>query len=265
VNRRACLIIICLVPIALHCATTGVNRGDINLFSSADEVRIGRDFADVIEKEMTLIDDPEVIEYIDMLGQMIVNSSERRDISYMFKVVDSDEVNAFALPGGFIYVNKGLILEASNEGELVSVIAHEVGHVVARHGTEQLTRQYGFSVVTSLVLGSNPEFWEEQAAGLFSAVGLLSYGRKAELEADRLGIEEMFRSGYNPSAMVTFFEKLLALHEDSPSSIEKLFRTHPPTQERIDKSRGIIGYLPFRPGEKLDSERFHDVKAILQS
>ena len=253
-----------LLLLSSQCATSGVNKGDINLFSSSDEVSIGKDFSAAVEKEIILEQNTEVLSYIDELGQLIVEHSERQDISYHFKVVDSEEVNAFALPGGYIYINRGLILTASNEAELISVIAHEVGHVVARHGTEQLTRQYGFSIVSSLALGANPKFWEEQVAGLFGALGLLHYGRKAELEADHLGLEEMHRAGYKPEAMASFFEKLLELHNDSPGSLEKLFLTHPPTQERIDKAREFVGYLQLRPGERLDTDRFHAIQGLLK-
>ncbi len=263
--NRGLLWLACVVSLMLFgCATTGVNRGDINLFTDADEIKIGKDFSREIEKSLTIVNDPEVNRYIDSLGQQIVSVSERHDIPYHFKVVDSEEVNAFALPGGYVYVNRGLILQAENEAELVSVIAHEVAHVVARHGTEQLTRQYGMSVVASLALGSNPRFWEEQAAGLFSTLGLLHYGRKAELEADHLGLQEMVQVNYNPEAMVSFFEKLIALHKQSPGALEKLLSTHPPTQERIDRAWDFIGHLPFKQGEKMDSDIFHRVQARLE-
>src|SRR5712671_6051362 len=171
------------------------------------EVREGRMLAAEVDKEAKFIDDPIITEYVNRVGQNIVLHSDAK-IPFTIKVIDSDEVNAFALPGGFFYVNKGLILAADNEAELAGVMAHEISHVIARHGVENRTKgnlmQYG-ARAGMILLGPIPRMVLQNTAGLIEAMAFLKFSRGAEEEADRLGMQYMWAAGYDPNAMATMF------------------------------------------------------------
>ena len=181
-----------------------------------------------------------------------------------FKVVDTEVVNAFALPGGWLYINRGLIAAAENESELAGVVGHEIGHVVGRHGARQITKAFGLQMLLELAVGEKPSA-ARQIAGQFAEVGagltLLKYGREAEREADRFAVEETYAAGIDPEGMATFFEKLMAMHASEPKGVEVWFSTHPPSRERIANVRAQIQKLPPKPGLKADSKRFGEVKA----
>jgi len=217
-----------------------------------------------------MYDDPAVAAYIDSLGQLLVRHSRRPDLEYTFRVTAQDEVNAFALPGGWLYVNRGLIAAAANESELAGVVAHEIGHVVGRHGARQITKQFGLAVLVDLALGEDDDrSLSREMAGQFTSIGggltLLKYGRDAEREADHFAVEQTYAAGIDPIGMATFFEKLLALHESAPEGVAVWFSTHPPTRERIARVRADIGNLSPKQGLKVDSARFQEIKArILQ-
>ncbi len=247
------------------CATTGVNKGDINLISVDQEIRMGRDFAAQIAKTYPLLEDKEINAYFQRLGEQIAKQSDWPDLQYHFQVVNTADVNAFAIPGGWVYIHRGLIERADNLSEVACVVGHEIGHVVARHGTELMTKQYGIALVTQLILGQNPALWEKIAAQLFTTAGVLHYSRKHELEADRLGICYAYRAGYDPNGMVTFFEKLQALQKHEPSLIEVWFSTHPPTSERIKQAERLIAELPAKPGLKKDEPSFHAIQKKLKT
>lgn len=253
--------VFCLAAIAL-CAGCG-QISQVNVISTEQELEMGFKFSQEIEKELKLVDDPEVKAYVDSLGQLLAKNSDRSDIPYVIRVVDTDEVNAFAIPGGYLYVNRGLIVTASRECELAGVMGHEIGHIVGRHSAKQMSRELGLSAITGLILGNDPATWSSLTANVLSAGTLLHYGREAELEADRHGIEETYRAGIDPDGMVTFFEKLLDMEQSEPGLLEKLFSTHPPTRERISTGRGIIASLPSKGGLKTDSPRFHAIQKRL--
>ena len=240
----------------------------LNLLSTADEVAIGRQAAAEVESGIPIYDDPVVLAYVDSLGQVLARHSKRPDLAYHFKVVDTDDVNAFALPGGWLYVNRGLIQAAANESELAGVVGHEIAHVVGRHGARQITKQFGLAMLVELAVGEDPSL-ARQIAGQFAQVGagltLLKYGRDAEREADYLAVEEIHAAGIDPEGMATFFEKLLTLHETEPEGTAVWFSTHPPSRERIANVRAQIAKLPSRPGLRADSERFRSVKARVQT
>ncbi|MBI5167093.1 MAG: M48 family metalloprotease [candidate division NC10 bacterium] len=225
---------------------------------------MGRQIAREVERKYPMYRDPGVVEYISELGGRLAQISDRRDVRYRFQVVDSKEVNAFALPGGYIYVNKGLILASDNEAELAGVIGHEIGHVVGRHGAARLSMMYGYDLLATVLLGPNPAFWKALVADLFGTAGLLAYSRADESEADELGVRYLYRSGYDPGAMIAFFQKLLALQKREPDLLEKSFSSHPPTSERIAKVRGDIAHLPPREGQIQDSDYFQHVKARIR-
>ncbi len=254
-----------IVLVACLAALPGcAGLAQVNIISTEDEIAMGTQFSKEIEKgEIKLWRDPEVQAYIDSLGQLLARNSDRNDIPYVIKVVDTDEVNAFAIPGGYLYVNRGLITTAANESELAGVMGHEIGHIVGRHSAKQITRQYGLSVLSGVLLGSDPSAVAQITSGLVGNGALLKYGRDAELEADSYGIVETYRAGIDPSGMATFFEKLLGLHESQPSGLETLFSTHPPTTERIAKARAQIAQLPARSSLSKDSARFHAIQKKL--
>ncbi len=236
----------------------------LNLLSTADEVAIGHQAAEEVEKEVAIYDDPVVLAYVDSLGQALARHSKRPDLTYHFKVVDTDDVNAFALPGGWLYVNRGLISASANESELAGVVGHEVAHVVARHGARQITKQFGLAMLVQVAVGDDPSL-TRQIAGQFAQLGagltLLKYGRDAECEADYLAVQETYAAGIDPEGMATFFEKLLALHETEPEGAAVWFSTHPPSRERIANVRAQIAALPTKRGLRADSERFQEMKA----
>ena len=236
---------------------------DINIFTDAQEVQLGKQFSGEIEKEMKMYPDPIVIAYIDQLGQHLANHSQRRNITYHFKVVNTDVVNAFAVPGGYLYVNIGLIRAAENESELAGVIGHEIGHVVGKHGVKQMTRQLGLAAVAQLALGENQSKLKQMVANLAANGVLMKYSRDAERAADIYAVQEMYDAGIDPEGMATFFEKLLKLQKSKPSKLQQLFSTHPPTTERIAAVRSQIARLPRKSNLKTDSQRFHQIKKRL--
>ena len=256
------VLIFLLTGSMLSCAA--VNQ--LNLLSSEQEVEIGRQAAAEIDRQVPLYDDPVVAAYIDDLGQALVRHSRRPELDYTFQVTDQDEVNAFALPGGWLYVNRGLITTAANESELAGVIGHEIGHVVGRHGARQITKQYGLAMLIELAVGREEgRSMARDIAGQFVSLGagltLLKYSRDAEREADYFAVQETYAAGIDPEGTASFFEKLLALHESEPEGVAVWFTTHPPTQERIASVRADIRKLPARQGLRKDSERFRKIKA----
>lgn len=244
----------------------GSTLQNINIIPDGQEVEMGHQFSKEIEREVKLYTDPEVVKYVQDLGQSLVKHSQRSEITYTIKVVDTDDVNAFALPGGYLYVNRGLISTAKNESELAGVMGHEIGHVVGRHGAKQMTRQYGLQILTGMVTGDNPGIARQlagQFAGLGGTLGMFKYSRDAEREADAYAIQELYDAGIDPIGMATFFEKLNALHEQQPSGFAALFATHPPTPERIANAKQAIAALPKKAGLKSDSNLFHVIQKRL--
>ncbi len=239
--------------------------GRLNFLSTQQEVEIGRQAAYEIERSLPIYRDRIVQGYIDSLGQALARHARRTDVVYRIKVVDTDEVNAFALPGGWLYVNRGLITAAENESELAGVMGHEIGHIVGRHGARRISKRFGLSVLLGLAVGSGDPTLARQIAGQFAELGtglaLLKYGRDAEREADQLAVEETYSAGVDPEGMATFFEKLLAGQASEPEGAAAWFSTHPATRERIRKVRDRIATLPAKPGLKRDSERFRSIKA----
>jgi predicted Zn-dependent protease len=207
-----------------------------------------------------MLADPEVQRYVDTMGRRLLTGVQAVEFDYTFKVVKDNDVNAFAVPGGHIYVNSGLIKSARNESELAGVMAHEINHVVARHGTRQLTQQYGLALVTQLVLGQDPNMLAQLAASLFGQAGTMSYSRSMESQADYLGVQTMYRAGYNPEGMATFLTQLNAMSRNNPGNLAQFFSTHPMTADRIQHVKSEIAQLP--PGKyREDNTEFKRIKA----
>jgi predicted Zn-dependent protease len=236
-----------------------------NFTSLEKEIALGRELAAEIERQVRLVDDPVISEYVNRVGQNIVRNSDAQ-VPFTFKVVEDDSINAFALPGGFVFVNTGILLRADEEAEVAGVLAHEIAHVTARHGTENSTKSQIINIasIPLIFLGGVIGFGIRQAAGLIIPMQYMSFSRGAEEEADYLGIQYAYKTGYDPGAAVTFFEKIQALETAKPGTISSLFASHPPTENRIEKTQENIGLvLPERDRYVLTTSEFMDVKERL--
>ena len=241
-------------------------RGVGNWYSTDTEMKMGKMYATQIEKSTKFITDPVVPEYVNRIGQNIVKNSDCK-VPFTIKVIDSDEINAFALPGGFFYVNSGLLLNADEEAELAGVMAHETAHVCAHHIAKQMTRanyaQLGMIPVMILVGGwTGVGIYE--GSQLVIPMAFLKFDRQFEMQADYLGIQYMYRAGYDPQAFITFFEKIQALQKRKPGLVSKAFADHPQTPDRILHSQEEIArILPARDEYMVTTSEFDDVKARL--
>ncbi|MBP1752787.1 MAG: peptidase lipoprotein, family [Geobacteraceae bacterium] len=258
-----------LVPMMLlsgfssGCAVNPTDIKGFNLISIEEEKQLGSKFSAEVEKQQTVIKDPDVQNYVDRVGRRLLTGVQARDFDYTFKVIKDNDVNAFAVPGGHIYVNSGLIKAADNESELAGVMAHEINHAVARHGTRQLTQQYGFALVSQLVLGQDPNLLAQLASSLFGQAGTMSYSRSMESQADYLGVQTMYRAGYNPNGMTTFLGKLETMKKSNPGSLAQFFSTHPMTSDRIQSVKRDIAQLPAKVYQEDNTELIR-IKAKLR-
>jgi predicted Zn-dependent protease len=241
---RAALIAAAAALVSAGCATTGINKGQFNIISSDEEVQMGQQFTAEVEKEYTVYENPAVTAYVQGVGNKITAVCDRSDIQYRFAVIEKDEMNAFALPGGYIYVYTGLMKHVDDEAELAAVLAHEVGHVAARHSAERLSQMYGYQFIASLVLGENPNVYAELFSNIFSSTGFLYFGRQNEYEADRLGAKYLNAAGYDVGGMVDLMGKLKDLEGREPSKFEEWLSTHPPTSERLAQVQTYVTTLP---------------------
>jgi hypothetical protein len=240
-------------------------RGLGDWYSLEGEIRMGKQYAQEVEATSKLVRDPTVTEYVNRIGQNLVRNSDAQ-VPFTIKVIDSDEVNAFALPGGFFYVNSGLILAADEESELAGVMAHEIAHVAARHATRQMTRAQWANIGTIplIFVGGGIGYAVRSAAGLGLPLTFLSFSRGFESEADYLGLQYMYKAGYDPNAFVQFFEKLQAREKKKPGTLARAFSTHPQTPDRISKSQEEIArILPARAQYVVTTSEFSEVKARL--
>lgn len=243
-----------------------INKLQINFYSFDKEVAIGRQFAQEVDRSAKLVEDPIIVEYINKVGQNLVLHSDAK-VPFTIKVIDSDEINAFALPGGFFYVNKGLILAADNEAELAGPMSHEIAHVAARHGVEQASKGQivNWGSLPLIFLGGWGGFAVRQAASLAIPMGFLKFNRSAEYEADILGVQYLWASGYDPHAMATFFEKLQAQEKKKPGTMSRIFSTHPMVGDRIDRVNALISRFPDRSEYTINTSEFNQVKNRLIS
>ncbi len=242
----------------------GIGKG-VNFYSLEKEEALGKELSQQVESESKLLKDPVVDEYINRLGQNLVRNSDAK-VPFTIKVIDSDEINAFALPGGYFYVNTGLIEAADNEAELAGVMAHEIAHVAARHATRNMTKGqiWNIASIPLIFVGGPVGFAVEEAAGLAVPMGFLKFSRDAEREADLLGMEYQYAAGYDPQSFVAFFEKLKAEEKHKQNFIAKAFSTHPMTEDRVKRAQKEMDtMLPPRPQYIVDTSEFEQVKARL--
>src|SRR6185295_9541740 len=243
-----------------------VSKG-INFYSLEKEIGLGKSLAQDVERQAKIIDDPIIAEYVSRVGQNLVRNSDAK-VPFTIKVIDSEDVNAFALPGGFFFVNSGLILKAETEAELAGVMSHEIAHVAARHGTRQATRGEVAQLATIplIFMGGWAGYGVRQAASILIPLGFLTFSRGFESEADMLGLQYMYKAGYDPTSFVDFFEKLQSDEKRKPGTMAKVFSSHPPTTDRIKTSqKNIEEILTAKPEYVVTTSEFDDVKNRLAS
>ena len=239
----------------------------VNLYSIEKEIGIGKQMAQEVERQARVVDDPVIAEYVNRIGQNLVRNSDAK-VPFTIKVVDDESINAFALPGGFFFVNTGILLNADNEAEMAGVMAHEIAHVAARHGTCQATKGelINYGTIPLIFLGGWTGYAIRQGMGLAIPMGFLSFSRGYEQAADNLGLQYMYKAGYDPSSFVDFFEKVQSQEKRKPGTMSKVFSTHPPTDERIKNAqKNIQQYLKERPEYVVSTSEFVDVKARVTS
>jgi len=243
----------------------GCSRGFGNWYTLERQIAMGKDYSKQIESTSRLITDPSISEYINRIGQNLVRNSDSQ-VPFTIKVIDSDDINAFALPGGFFYVDTGLILAADNEAELAGVMAHEIAHVAACHVARERTRGQLMNIasVSMMMVGGPIGYGVYEAAGLAMPMTFLKFSRGFESEADFLGVEYMYKAGYDPQAFTAFFERVKNLEKRRQNTIAKAFETHPQTPDRITRTQKEINtLLPPQLQYKVDTSDFQDVKAQL--
>jgi predicted Zn-dependent protease len=243
-----------------------VGKG-VNFYSIEKEIALGKGLAADVERQAKIINDPVIAEYVNRVGQNLVRNSDAK-VPFTIKVIDGDEVNAFALPGGFFFVYSGLILKADSEAELAGVMAHEIAHVAARHGTRQATRGEiaQLATIPLIFMGGWTGYGIQQAASVAIPLGFLKFSRGFESEADMLGLQYMYKTGYDPEALVDFFEKIETLEKRKPGTIAKVFSDHPPTGDRITAiQKDIQTMLKERPEYIETTSEFNNVKLRLMA
>jgi predicted Zn-dependent protease len=241
-----------------------VGKG-VNFYSLEKEIALGKQLAQEVERQAKIIDDPIISEYVNRVGQNLVRNSDAK-VPFTIKVLDTEEVNAFALPGGFFFVNSGLILKADTEAELAGVMAHEIAHVAARHGTRQATRGelINIGTIPLIFMGGWTGYIIRQGAGLAIPMGFLQFTKAFEKEADYLGLQYLYKSGYDPTAFVDFFEKIQTLEKKKPGTMAKVFSTHPMTDDRIKSAQTEIDkILVAKPEYVVNTSEFNDVRGRL--
>src|SRR5919112_4389621 len=243
-----------------------VSKG-VNFYSIEKEVALGKQVAQEIERSVKIIDDPVISEYVNRVGQNLVRNSDVK-VPVTIKVLDSEEVNAMALPGGFFFVNSGLILKAETEAELAGVMAHEIAHIAARHGTRQATRGQvvNLASIPLIFMGGWTGYGIRQATSILVPIGFLTFSRGFEREADMLGLQYLYKAGYDPTSFVDFFEKIQSMEKKKPGTMSKVFASHPMTDDRIKDSQKNIGeILEAKPEYVVTTSEFDEVKTRLNA
>jgi predicted Zn-dependent protease len=256
-KRSSVAVLLLSVVFATGCGSGGASN--FNLISIEEEWQLGAQLSQEVASQVRLNQDPAVNAYIRQMGQRIVAASPApfNQLPWQFHVVEDPSLNAFAIPGGHVYVHTGLIENADNASELAGVMAHEINHVVARHSTEMITRQYGLSIIAGLVLGQNAGQLSQLAAQLIAGGTLARFSRDAEREADELGIRAMYEAGYDPRGMASMFRELL---EHSGGGSSNFLSTHPDIEKRIRDADSRAAQFPARQNLVVDEPQFQDIR-----
>jgi beta-barrel assembly-enhancing protease len=238
-----------------------INKGQINFYSLKKELALGRQMAAEMDRRSRLVADPILLEFINRVTQNIVINSDVK-MPVTVKLIDSSNINAFTLPGGFLYINRGLIEAADNEAELAGAIAHEVAHIAARHGVEQATKGdlINWASLPLIFFGGWGGFMVNQTAGLLIPLSYFKFSRGAEKEADRLAAQYLWKTGYDPQGLITFFEKLRASEKKDPGTLKKIYRTHPMSKDRIERVQRLLVRFPERSEYQTNSSDFIALK-----
>ncbi|MGA8152921.1 MAG: M48 family metallopeptidase [Terriglobales bacterium] len=243
----------------------GCKQGLGNWYSLEKQIAMGKSYAEQVESSSKMVTDPVIAEYVNRVGQNLVRNSDAQ-VPFTIKVVDTDDINAFALPGGYFYVDSGLILAADNEAELAGVMAHEIAHVSACHAAREMSRGQlmNLASIPLIFVGGGIGYAAQSLASLAMPMGFLKFTRSFESDADFLGVEYLYKAGYDPQALTAFFEKIRALEKQKPGTLAKAFETHPQTPDRIARTQHEINtLLPPEAEYKVDTSEFQDVKARL--
>ena len=260
----AAAVLALMLTFQIGCSSSLVKAlSDLNIFTDAEELQFGKAYVAQHEKEVKLYTDPVVTNYINALGQSLVRHSKRSNIRYTFKVVDKKGINAYAVPGGFIYIHLDLIRMAKTESELAFVLGHEIGHIVGRHSMKRLTKIYGFEIIKRIILDEESSEAKKIIAEILTAGLLFRYSRDNERESDFYGVQNVYNAGISPEGATEFFETLQSLQKREPSALEKLISTHPVHSERITNVQSHIRDLPPKSGLRSDSSDFRKVKRRL--
>jgi predicted Zn-dependent protease len=250
---------------AIGARNVGCGRGIGNWYSLQSQIALGKEYSNRVEATSKLITDPEITDYINRVGQNLVRNSDAQ-VPFTIKVIDSGDVNAVALPGGFFYIDSGLILAADSEAELAGVMAHEIAHVAACHAARGRTRGQlmGLASLSMTMIGGPIAYAAYETIAVAKPFTLFRFSRKFESEADFLGVQYMYRAGYDPQALPTFFERVRAIEKGKSTAVERAFATHPQTADRIAKTQDEINsLLPAETEYKVDTSEFQDVKVLL--
>lgn len=254
--------LILVVSIAA-CSALAVEEGGFNMISLDEEWSMRDDMMKQVEKQYTLIRDPQALAYLDKVGRQLVSQSDMADRPWTFGIVDDDALNAFNLPGGLVFVNRGLVQRVTTLDQFVAVVGHEIAHGTARHGTQLMTRAMGLEVITGALLGDDPSGRDRALQDIVGSGVLSNYGRDAEREADRLGIRYSYDAGYDPQGAVRMFEMLQSLGQGEPSKVEQWFSSHPLTEERISQAKEIIATLPPASSPVRDTKEYQSFRGRL--
>ncbi len=255
--------IVLLILFSISCVTTGPGgKTDFIFISTPEEVEIGRQVASEVESEEKILRNSTVQDYVNNVGQKIAGVCDRTDVEYKFKVIDKEDINAFACPGGFIYVYTGLLETLDNEAQLAAILAHEISHVVARHSIKKLQNIYGYSILAQIALGDKAEGATGDIVNVAAMLILQGYSRDNEFEADKYGILYARNAGYNPRGMIQVFEKFEKMEGNPPPAVLGLLSSHPPAGDRISKGESEISRIGGT-GLPYHADRYKNIKSQL--
>ena len=243
----------------------GCGRGVGNWYSLEQQIAMGKQYSKQVEAASKLVTDPEITSYVNRIGQNLVRNSDSM-VPFTIKVIESDDINAFALPGGFFYVDTGLIESAEDEAELAGVMAHEIAHVAACHAARGRTRGQLLNLASlpMMMIGGPVGYAAYESLSVAMPFTYLKFSRKFESEADFLAIQYMYKAGYDPQALTSFFEKVKSLEKQKESAVAKAFETHPQTRDRILRTQEEIEtLLPPQTEYTVDTSEFESVKERL--